>query len=448
LTPADLHARRAAETLEHALAHVPAYRSWRPFDLGPSAPIDARLRALPALTKQLMNLHAPAAFVEEGRSLEQGLRDGVIELVSTSGTTEEKIQNAWYQPWWDASERASWALNAHARRACTGEHREAILVNARNVGFPSPTPLPMEQRQLGRFLYLNERADLDPWPDVHWQRMLDELDAFRPAVLEGNPSHLSRLARYARRAGVRPYQPALVTLTFEYPSLLHRRHLAAVFDAPVASSYGSTEAAYVFMECEHGQLHENTASCRVDLLPFAASRADPAVGKLLITTFDNPWRALVRFDAGDLGRVAEGPCPCGRGADGGLTLSAIEGRAINLTLTPPSPEARLVTQADVDRALAAVPGLDEYQLVQTDPWSYALAVGSDGDPAAVVAPAREALRALYGPAARIEVTPSGPLAPEISGKYRLVRCAFPIDAMELVAPPFRPPLPAEVAPRP
>jgi phenylacetate-coenzyme A ligase PaaK-like adenylate-forming protein len=442
--PTDPFAARCLETLEDALAHVPAYRTWRAFDPGPGASVDDRYRALPALTKPLMNLHAPAAFVAQGgagaRSLEQGLRDGAIELVTTSGTTDDTIENAWYQPWWDASERASWALNAHARRICTGDHREAILVNARNVGFPSAAPLPFERRRLGRFLYLNERTDLEVWPDAHWQRMLEELARFQPAVLEGNPSHLSRLARHARRAGVRPFQPALIVLTYEYPSLLHRRQIAAAFDAPVVSSYGSTEAAYVFMECEHGRLHQNVASCRVDLLPFAAGRASPEVGALLITTFDNPWRALLRFDAGDLGRRADGPCPCGRSA-AGLTLSAIEGRAINLTL---GPEGRLVTQADVDRRLAAIPGLDEYQLLQTDPRSYALRVGSDGDAAALVAPAEAALRELYGPAAHLSVSPTGPLAAEASGKYRLVKTAFPIDAMDHVEPGLRPPLPAEL----
>lgn len=445
MVPAARFSDRCAEALDHALAHVPAYRTWRVFDPGPAAPVDARYRALPALTKPLMNLHAPAAFVDGGRSLEQGLREGVVELVATSGTTDDKILNAWYQPWWDASERASWTLNAHAARTCTGDHAEALLVNALNVGIPSREPLPMERRRLGRFLYLNERADLGPWPDSHWQRMLDELALFRPAVLEANPSYLSRLCRHARRGGARPFQPSLITLTYEYPSLLHRRHVAAVFEAPIASSYGSTEAAYVFMECERGRLHQNAASCRVDFLPFAAGRADPAVGKLLITTFDNPWRALVRFDAGDLGRLATGPCPCGRRE--GLTLEAIEGRAINLTLTPPAPEARLVTQAELDRRLAEIADLDEYQLVQTDPWSYSLSVGSDRDPAAVAGPAQEVLRALYGPSARIAVTPTGPLAPEVSGKYRLVKTAFPIDAMDFVDPAHRPPLPAELAPR-
>ncbi len=438
--PGQAFEARCAHALDHALGEVEAYRSWRGFDPGPRAPIDRRYQALPALTKQLMNLHAPPAFVAAGRSVEEGLRDGEIELVTTSGTTGDRIVNVWYQPWWDASERSSWALNAHARRVATGDHREAILVSPLNVGVRSDRPLPLERRRLGRFLYLNELVDPLAWPDDHLERMLHELALFRPAVLEANPSLLSRLCRYAARVGVRPFQPELVTFTYEYPSLLHRRHVQAIFDAPLVSSYGTTEAAYVFVECEHGRMHQNTASCRVDLLPFAAEHASPSLGKLLVTTFDNPWRALIRFDSGDLGRLAEGPCPCGRTE--GLVLASIEGRAVNLTTTP---EGRPITQAEVDRRLSTVEGLDEYALLQTDRRSYQLQVVSDrGDPA-VPARAGRALRELYGPGARLAVSPARALAPEASGKYRLVKASFAIDSTSLVEPSLRPPLPPEVA---
>jgi len=437
-----LFTARCVEALDHALGQVQAYRSWRAFDRGTTVSVDERYRALPALTKELMNAHAPAAFVGPGRSVERALRDGEIEIVTTSGTTEDRIENIWFQPWWDGSERASWTLNAHARRVTTGDHREAILVSPLNVGVASEDPLPLERRCLGRFLYLNELVDPLAWSDDHCERMLRELATFRPVVLEANPSLLSRLARYAARVGARPFQPALITLTYEYPSLLHRRHIGAVFDAPLMSSYGSTESGYVFVECEHGRMHQNTDSCRVDFLPFGAEHGSPSVGQLLITTFDNPWRELIRFDAGDLGRMAQRPCPCGR--TDGLTLSSMEGRAINLTTTP---EGRLVTQADVDRCLAAIEGLDEYQLLQTDERSYALRVAAVREDPAVLGRAEEALHDLYGGKARITASRVGALGPEPSGKYRLVKASFAIDSMSRVEPSFRPPLPAELAPR-
>jgi phenylacetate-CoA ligase len=423
------YSERCARALDHALDHVEAYRAWRALDRR-DAPLDERYAGLPTLTKRLMREYPPAAFARPGLSLEQGLGRGDIELVSTSGTTEDTITNVWYQPWWDASERASWSLNAHARRVATGTHREAILSSPLNVGIPSEHELGFEARRLARFLYLNEIVDPRRWTDHHYERMLAELERYQPVVLEANPSLLSRLCRWALRRRRRPFRPQLIALTYEYPSLIHRRHIEAVFDAPIMSSYGTTEAGYVFVECEQGRLHQNTEHCRVDLLPFTHGPDAPGLGQLLVTTFDNPWRALVRFDVGDLGLRATAPCQCGR--TDGLALASLEGRTVNLTTTP---DGAPVTQAQVDRRLAAILEIDEYQLRQDSARAYSLHVACDrGFSATVAAQAADALRSLYGAGAEIRVAEATDLAPESSGKFRLVMARFPIDPSSFLEP--------------
>jgi phenylacetate-coenzyme A ligase PaaK-like adenylate-forming protein len=434
LPPPDAFGARCTAALEEALGRVAAYRRWRAFDPGAGAGVDRRYAALPALTKRAMA--RPEDFVPPGRSLEEALRAREVELVTTSGSTDDKITNVWCQGWWDASERASWALNAHAARVMTGTHREAILVSPLNVGVASERgDLPMERRRVGRLLYLNDLVDPLAWPEGHYRRMIAELDEYRPAVLEANPSLLSRLSRWAVRHAPGVFQPELIVFTYEYPSAIHRRHIGRVFRAPQVSSYGTTEAGYVFVECEHGRLHQNAASCRVDLVPFAARCGGPRLGQLLVTTLDNPWRALLRFDVGDLGRLADGHCPCGRRE--GLTLAAIEGRTINLTVRP---DGAPVTQAQVDAALAAVPGVDEYDLRQADARRFRLKVGGDAAcDARLRAQARDALAALYGAGAAIEVEAGTEFPPEPSGKHRLVRAAFPVDAARFLDPGARPP---------
>jgi phenylacetate-CoA ligase len=430
----DTFGQRCTAALEQALCCVPAYRSWRPFDLGGGVGVDRRYSELPALTKRAMA--RPADFVPAGRSLEEGLRRGEIELVTTSGSTEDRVTNVWCQSWWDGSERASWALNATASRVMTGAHREAILVCPLNVGIPSERgDLTMEQRRVGRLLCLNDLVDPLAWPDRHFRRMVAELEEYRPVVLEANPSLLSRLSRWMARHAPGTFQPELIVFTYEYPSAIHRRHIRRVFRAPMMSSYGTTEAGYVFVECEHGRLHQNVASCRVDLVPFAERFGGPRLGTLLVTTLDNPWRSLIRFDVGDLGRVAEAPCPCGRRE--GLTLETIEGRSINLTVRP---DGVPVTQAQVDAALAQVPGIEEYDLRQADECRYHLKVSCEAAfDAAVGRRAREALAALYGPAAEIQIEAGASFPPEPSGKFRLVRAEFSIDAAQFLDPRARPP---------
>lgn len=430
------YAERCLSALEEALGATPAYRAWRRADPGPAMAPFARLAALPALTKADLRAQGPQGFVPHGRDLAAALRTGEVSLVATSGTTGDRVTNIWYQPWWDASEAASWELNAYARAAAGNSHREAILTSPWCAGIPCEDGyLTMEQRTMGRFLYLSERSDPSSWSEALMDRIVEEINAFRPAVLEANPSFLARLSRHIAANRRRVRSPGLIVLTYENPSLLHYRQIGRVFDAPIASSYGSTEAGYVFMECEAGRMHQVTASCHVDYLPFKPEHGGPNVGRILVTTFGNPWRALVRFDTGDVVRLdVNGPCPCGRSE--GLTLAAVEGRTVCLTKTP---QGRVVTQGEVDRALAEAPGLVEYQVVQSGPAGYALRCVTEPPGCRQAAGAAcEALRALYGAGASVGFELVAGIAPAPPGKYRLARALRPVDADALLDDAYAP----------
>ncbi|NLF39320.1 hypothetical protein GX586_07735 [bacterium] len=415
----------STHVLETALRSVAAYASWRPHDPGPACDIDTRYAALPSLTKKDIRAHFPAGLLLPGKDLEKGLASGAIWFVETSGTTADQVTNIWCQEWWDASERASWGLNSEISRIATGGHPEAILVSPLNVGIVGRNGLlPMHERIADQYLFLNEVMYPSEWTDALLDRMVSELNSFQPVVLEGNPSLLAILARHIVRRGARVHPPGAIVLTYEFPSRIHVRQIRMAFPGvPLASSYGSTEAGYVFMECEHGRLHQNAEYCRVDFQPFKEEHGGPAVGRVLLTVLNHPWCSLVRFDVGDLARLdARGACPCGRG--GGMVLEGIEGRAVNVTLAP---DGRALTQARVDDALAAVDVIDEYRLEQRAGAEYELmfAAGADA-PRDVEGAAAAVLHALYGPDARIAVRRVGQVPPEASGKYRLARAAFPV----------------------
>jgi len=266
------HAERCLRALDAALGSTRAYEAWRAFDPGPSRPVFSRFAALPALTKANLRAHGPKGFVPGGRDIDAGLASREIELVETSGTTGDRVVNVWYQPWWDASEAASWRLNAHARAAAVGEHPEAILTSPWCTGFPCEDEyLAVHQRTLGRFLYLSERSDPSTWSGELMDRMVAELNAFTPVILEANPSFLATLSRHVVRRALRVHSPAVIILTYENPSILHHRQIRRAFDSPVASSYGSTETAYVFMECEAGRMREGSSRLPTDRSIFSES---------------------------------------------------------------------------------------------------------------------------------------------------------------------------------
>ncbi len=422
--------RRSRHVLETALGQVAAYRSWRVLDPGQEYPVDKRYAAMPAFTKKDIRSHFPQGLLPSGRDFRSGLASGEIEFVKTSGTIDGSVTNIWNQEWWDASERASWQLNSHAGKLAA-DNREAILANPLNVGFVSDDlELPLEKRCLSRFLYLNEKTNPLSWSLEHMDRIIRELEVFKPAVLEANPSLLARLCRYIAANKKSVFQPGLIILTYEYPANSHYRQIRQTFNVPIASSYGTTETGYVFMQCEEGKFHQNSEFCRVDFQPLKSEHGGPLLGRILATTFNNPWCYIIRFDVGDLVRIdEEGRCPCGR--DSGLILSAIEGRVTNVTLTG---GGRLVSLRELDDTLSILEGIDEYRLYQVAANDYNLRLVSERpDKAALSVEASDLLKRLYGTEAKISVIYETAIRPESSGKYHISGAIFPIEIEQYLA---------------
>lgn len=429
MSPANDYQQLSLKTLETALVEVPGYDSWRRYDPGPRVPLDKRYAALPILTKGILRDQFPYGFIPRGRDLNRALAAGDIVYAQTSGSTADQVTIVFHPPWWEASERAAWRLNAHARRVADGFHREAVLASPRCVG-PGhvPRPLTMAERTIGRHLYLNQHINPAAWNERDLRRMVGELNEFAPAVLEGDPAYLAAFASRIADLGIAVFQPQLIFLTYSYPSRIYLHQIRQVFTAPQASSYGSTETGHVFMECEHGRLHQNIEHCRVDMTPWTIRQGGPLRNRMLVTVFRNPWFVALRFDIGDVAlRDERGPCPCGRNT--GVTLAAIAGRISDVTFTA---AGRAVTVADLDDALAAIPGLNGWQLFQPEPGRLQLSVLAAAAAAnGIRRQARDVLHTIYGDDLRMAVARVNALRNEPSGKFRFCRTAFPVDTNAL-----------------
>jgi phenylacetate-coenzyme A ligase PaaK-like adenylate-forming protein len=417
---------RSLKILDTALSKVAMYQTWRSLDPGPEANIDSRFAALPALTKKDIREHFPQGTLPAECDLNRGIARGEVSLVDTSGTTNDKITNIWNQKWWDAAEMSSWKLNLYMSEIATGDHREAILVNPKNVGIISDIDdLPLEKRRLSRFLYLNEKTDFSYWTPAYMERMINDLDIYQPAVLEANPSYLARLCRYAISTGKTVFKPGVIVFTYEYPTFFHYRQIHQVFPGvPIVSSYGTTETGYVFMQCEKGRWHQNSEYCRVDFQPFKKEQGGPLLGRILVTPLGNPWSYILRFDTGDIVHLEEsGKCDCGRNT--GLILSSVNGRAVNLTLTC---QGRLVTLYELDCALSVLEGIDAYQLVQTGAGAYTLYLESQRlDKNRLTREATTILKKIFGHSASVSIVYETEITPEVSGKYLVSKSLLPID---------------------
>ena len=411
--------KNAADLMDDALGRVPFYRDhWRRYDPGAARPAGERFAAMPVLTKAEMRAHFPNGFVPEGADVDRGLRDGEIEYSFTSGTEGDKVINLWNQTWWHASERSSWQLHPSLRRLAYPP-RQATLASALNVGISCEEDLTMDHRIMGNLLYLNEKANIICWNDYHMERIAAELGEYRPTVLEANPSLLARCCWYWLDHGIPVYSPEVITFTYELPSAVSLPAIRQVFRSPFVSSYGSTETGFVMDTDEKGVYRQNSDHCRIDFFPLKRQYGGPDLGRIAVSTFGNPWAYILRFDVGDLVRVRTD-------APGGFAAETIEGRASHCTF---GTKGELVTTGMADRALARIPGIRDYDLVQKTESAYALSLKGAfaGREAQTVREGKDVLAGLYGSGGSFEVRLVKDLLPGPAGKYRRTHARFAYD---------------------
>ena len=431
----DGYEERCEELLDMAFERVPLYRKWKQYDPGPEASADERFNALPVLTKADMRSNFPTGLMPDGMSLEDGLKNGDVEYTFTSGTTSEKVVNIWNQDWWDRSEHASWKLNETLKELKYPAERQAKLASALNVGISCEEDLPMDHRIMGNTLYLNEKINLIQWQERHLKRMAQELNSFEPVIIEANPSLLARLCWWAADNGVYIKQPKAVVFTFEFPSGLHLKAIRQVFpDTAFVSSYGSTETGFVMEQCKvtggsderSGSLmHQNTDFCRIDFMPLKEEYGDPDLGRIVVSTFGNPWNCILRFDVGDIIRLhRDNKCACGNSE--GMIADAVEGRVGNITFDL---QGRIVTTRMLDEKLSEAEGLRDYHLEQDTGSHYSIDVMSiqKNNQKNLKESLYNLLGNVYGYGGEYDIRFCDDILPGPAGKFRRTQANFEFD---------------------
>ncbi|WIY06585.1 phenylacetate--CoA ligase family protein [Amycolatopsis mongoliensis] len=199
-----------------------------------------------------------------------------------------------------------------------------------------------------------------PLPDL-----VEELNRFDPAVLSGFLGMLTLLAG-EQEAGRLRIRPALVVPGGETCTTGRRERLAAAFGAKVSTAYAATECSFLAMGCAHGWYH--VCSDWAVLEPVDADHRPVPPGELshtvLLSNLANRVQPILRYDLGDSILLRPDPCPCGSV----FPAVQVHGRAADL-LTFPGAHGEPVSLSPMlfGTLLDRVPGLGQYQLVQTSP---------------------------------------------------------------------------------
>jgi phenylacetate-CoA ligase len=360
-------------------------------------------REIPPLSKQEIIEKGHQAFFADYREVERGLQTKRFEYESTGGTTQAPMTVIMEDGWWTAQTERAYRASPLLSEFVGRPYRKCVLAP---VGCSSNLcpyeDHPFPHRYFDGTVYLNLSSDPFAFPESEWDRIVLELQATQPEVLEGEPVYLSLLARAVQKRHVRVPSLRAVILTYGKASLQHGRRIAEAFPVPQVDLYGSTEAGYLFV----GEAFRDAArvieeNAFIELVPWRANL--PNVFQIYVTTRGREAMPLLRYHTGDIvQRFSTGFRLLGR--EGSLYFR---------------PDGTLVSPVDVDAALP--PGFEcwHYSLVQTGEsrWDFHYVADRTADHREL----ESALGRLLGGGARVSAFRRRAIAPAASGKFALLK---------------------------
>ncbi len=363
----------------------------------------ACFREIPALSKKEIVERGHQAFFSDYTRVERGFQTQDFEYESTGGTTQSPMTVIMEQGWWQAQTERAYAASPILREFVGRPHRKCVLAP---VGCSSNLcpyeDHPFPNRYFDGTVYLNLSSDPFAFPEGEWDRIVLELQAMRPEILEGEPVYLALLARAAQKRGVRVPSLRAVILTYGKASRQHGQRIAEVFPAPQVDLYGSTEAGYLFVgEAFKDNSQVIDANAFVELVPWRPELPD--VFQIYVTTRGREAMPLLRYHTGDI--VQRFPH--------GFRLL---GRESNLHFRA---DGSLVSPTDIDSALPAGFACWHYQLLQTAETRWDFHYVADHAPNHRELEA--ALARMLGDGARVNAFRRRVIAPAASGKFSLLK---------------------------
>jgi phenylacetate-CoA ligase len=410
----DLQVKRLRDTVGYAWAHCAFYR--RHWGRPPDISVIEDIRQLPLLAKADV-----AASVDELISTEFE-RDALVSA-KTGGSTGtalrvffddhcQKLRNAaaMRSDWW-----ASW--------------RPGMLTGAL-WGSPAIPRTPKERIRNclhDRVIYLDTMR-MDESSMAQFTRRVQEL---RIEILFGHAHSLYILARFVQDHGIR--LPTIKGIIATSMMLLERERqcIEAVLGVPVSNRYGCEEVGLIASECttQH-RMHVNAEHV---LLEVVRDDGSPAAlgeeGQIVVTDLVNRGMPLIRYAIGDRGAIDGEACTCGRGLP---ILGKLAGRTADCLRRR---DGSLVAGISlVEKTLTAIPGIEQLQIVQETTDCFVLnMVPASGFTREHERELVEAITAVFGRDASVEVRKMDRLPQEANSKYRFAICKL-LNVAEVQSP--------------
>lgn len=192
----------------------------------------------------------------------------------------------------------------------------------------------------------------------------DLLTRLRPTGFVGMTSFLRIIGEKIVEKGLDPKTACALEVAFVVAEMLTpslRRHVQDLFGMTIRQGYGTADVGCIAYECpDITGMHLSTRRY-VEICEPGTGRPLPAgeVGEVVVTSF-SPTYPLVRLATGDLSRLVEGTCSCGRTSP---RLEGILGRADATAKV----KGQFLYPHQIREVMARFPEIKGWQVVITNP---------------------------------------------------------------------------------
>jgi phenylacetate-CoA ligase len=141
-------------------------------------------------------------------------------------------------------------------------------------------------------------------------RILAALERIRPHLLHTYPTVLRDLLAVSTQR-MRRLRLRGVSVGSELSTQAERDDWSAALGAPVRDEYSSEELGRIASQCPEGRYHLHEDIVKTEILD-EQGRPTTDVGEVVGTELHNQSMPFVRYRQGDVARISDESCPCGR----------------------------------------------------------------------------------------------------------------------------------------
>lgn len=302
---------------------------------------------LPVLTKKEIAISFPTEWMTP--LLEDALKQDLIEFVSTSGTTTDRMQILRKKNWWASEFKTAAKYNHLLKRLHLENNRRVVLTTPMCSNTHCFKTLPSyEDRILDNTLYLNSTVDPFDWKKSDIERIIQEIERFQPINVDADPIYLVIFLNFLKEYGLDFNFSSIefITLCYEFCPRNCLDYIKDFFQCQVLDIYGATETGHLYSRIDNGLY----TLFPYDLaISFKCINSKNNLYEIFITSFKNEYMPLINYQIGDVVKIYHHDVDKIDGKESEVRLSRMCGRTSAITYDSLS---QVITLDDLDKIVA------------------------------------------------------------------------------------------------